>query len=63
MQFIETGGSQHYKGIDITSPPSLPRYFLVKRGGRGYILAGNDEDNDDSDDSNNEEVNQNLLED
>ena len=34
------------KGIDVTVPPCLPRYFAVRKGCMGDIYVGSDSDTD-----------------
>ena len=41
------------KGLDITGPPSIPRQFIVKKGGRGDVIVASDsEDEEEADNLN-----------
>ena len=53
------------KGIDITGPPSLPRPFVVKKGGEGDIIVDSDSDSEDEkgDDEAADELNTARIED
>ena len=57
VTWMDDAGEEYMKGIDITGPPSLPKHFKVKRGGRGDIIVVTDE----SDDSDNDEMNQGMI--
>ena len=45
---------KYMTGIDITSPPSLPKPFIIKSGGVCDVIVGDDEENDDGEEYNEE---------
>ena len=51
------------KGIDITGPPSLPRPFVVKKGGEADIIVDSDGDSESDDDMSVDELNTARIED
>ena len=43
------GREKMMRGIDITAPPSLPRHFAVRKGGRKHVFIGVEMEESDDD--------------
>ena len=53
MVFKDGRSREYMKGLDITGPPSIPRQFIVKKGGRGDVIVASDsEDEEEADNLN-----------
>ena len=52
MVYIDSqvqASSDRMKGLDITAPPSLPRHYMVRKGGRGGVYEGGDSEDEEED--------------
>ena len=54
--FTDLGSDENYKGIVLTDPPALPKYFKVRKGGRKDVLVDSDSEAEDSEDEHNKAV-------
>ena len=53
MVFKDGRSREYMKGLDITGPPSIPRQFIVKKGGMGDVIVASDsEDEEEADNLN-----------
>ena len=56
--FKDDGMSRDYlKGLDITGPPTIPRHFIVRKGGVGDVIVASDSE-DEAEDLNRARVNE-----
>ena len=53
MVFKDGRSREYMKGLDITGPPSIPRQFIVKKGGRGDVIVASDSEDEEEEEADN----------
>ena len=50
MRFTESHREGYIKGLDVSGPPTIPKQFKIKPGGRSDVIVDSESDESDEDD-------------